>query len=1032
LLSEGSPDEVAGRRDHLARAVSNFDAATIATTHGFCQEVLSGLGVAADLDRNTTFVDDLSDLVTEVVDDLYVRRFHARDRPPFSRREAMEVARIAIANPGAPIEPSSAPAQSPAAMRARLAKAVRRELAVRKHRTSTMSFDDLLTRLRDALRDAGGPEASARLRERYRVVLIDEFQDTDPIQWEIVHRAFGTGDVTLVLVADPKQAIYAFRGADVYAYLEAAKAASTRETLRVNWRSDQDLIDAYDALFDEAQLGDEGILYRRVRAAPANRQSRLSKAPVAAPLRIRVVQRTDPTIDLTDKGFAGKPSALRHVAKDLAGDLVKLLSSAAQIEIPSNDESQERRERVRPGHVAVLVRTHQTAALVREELETVGVPAVINGAGSVFATPAAREWLRLLEAIERPTSSLRAHSAALTSFLGRSAAEVAAADDDDWEEIHRRLHRWANVLRSRGVASLVETIFLEEGLPARVLSELEGERHLTDLRHIGQLLHRAAAGEQLGAAALTTWLGRRIDEAEGDTADEERSRRLDSDAQAVQILTIHRSKGLEFPIVYCPYLWDPQWIPKGVPVFFHDPDADNTRTIDVGLEGASFASHQGQHLIEQRGEELRLAYVALTRARHQAIVWWAGSWGSKDSALARLLFERSADGTVAAFGRSTPSDADATARFEALAASAPGAITVERSYVGSSGRWMGEESVAGSLSAASFDRGLDWIWRRTSYTDLTAGTYEARVGSEPEESVVTDEPPDVAASATVEEDTDGDLTAPSLFGAVSVGLQLGTLVHEVLQSADFAAPNLEEELRVQVARERARRDAEFGDPETLVSGLRAAIETPLGDVSGNLRLRDLEHDDRLDELQFELPLAGGDNPTGSLTLAAIGDVLQRSGDDRLRSYAERLHDPSLRQSVRGFLTGSIDLAARIGSEEDPRFVVVDYKTNWLAGPDDQLIAWHYRPDALATEMARHHYLLQSLLYGVALHRYLRWRLPGYEPDRHFAGVLYLFLRGMSGPDTPMVNGDRCGVFAWRPSAILLNELSDALDGVTVG
>ena len=488
------------------------------------------------------------------------------------------------------------------------------------------------------------------------------------------------------------------------------------------------------------------------------------------------------------------------------------------------------------------------------------VPAVINGAGSVFATPAARDWLRLLEAIERPTSSLRAHSAALTSFLGRSAAEVAAADDDDWEEIHRRLHRWASVLRSRGVASLMETIFLEEGLPARVLSDLEGERHLTDLRHIGQLLHRAAAGEQLGAAALTTWLGRRIDEAEGDTADEERSRRLDSDAQAVQILTIHRSKGLEFPIVYCPYLWDPQWVPKGVPVFFHDADADNSRTLDVGLEGANFASHQRQHLIEQRGEELRLAYVALTRAKHQAIVWWAGSWGSQDSALGRLLFERSPDGTVSAFGSSTPSDADATARFKALAALAPDAISVERSSIGSSGRWMGEESAAGSLSAASFDRGLDWTWRRTSYSDLTADTYEARVSSEPEEKVVTDEPPDVAASATVEEGPNVDLTAPSLFGAVSVSVQIGTLVHEVLQSTDFAAPDLEEELRAHVARERARRDVAVGDPEALVSGLRAAIETPLGDVSGDLRLRDLEQDNRLNELQFELPLAGGDNP----------------------------------------------------------------------------------------------------------------------------------------------------------------------------
>ena len=1032
LLAEGSADELAERRDRLTAAVSDFDAATIATTHGFCQEVLSGLGVAADIDPDSAFVDDLGDLVGEVVDDLYVRRFFAGDTPPFSRAQAMQVANIAVGNPAAPIEPAKAPKESPEAMRARLAAAVRKELELRKHRTATMSYDDLLTRLRDALCEPGVTDAAARLRARYRVALIDEFQDTDPIQWEIVERAFGSGETTLVLVADPKQAIYAFRGADVYAYLEAAKAAKSRATLRVNWRSDQGLIDAYDALFDPSKLGDEGILYRRVRAADANRSSRLHGAPVEAPLRVRVVDRVAAGLQLTKYGYASVGSAREHVAKDLAADIVALLSSEAEIETRDAEGSTERTERVRPGHLAVLVPTHRTSAIVREALEAVGVPAVINGAGSVFATPAAREWLRLMEAVERPSSDLRAHAAGLTSFLGLSANEVAAASEDEWEEVHRRLHRWASVLRARGVASLVETIGLEEGLPARVLSEAEGERHLTDLRHIGQLLHGAATQEQLGAAALTAWLARRIEEAAGGAADEERSRRLDSDAQAVQILTIHRAKGLEFPIVYCPYMWEPGWIPEGEPVFFHDPDDDNVRTIDVGVGGAGFDAHRRQYVIEARGEDLRLAYVALTRARHQAIIWWAGSHASRHSALGRLLFARDEEGDVDAFGSATPTDEEAVARFEKLAEAAPGAISVEDSVPGDPGPWAGEAQETGPLSISPFDRGLDWFWRRTSYSDLTAGAYEARVASEPEEKVVTDEPPAAAQNPSEAPSDDSDLARPSLLAGAPTGVQFGTLVHRVLQAADLAAEDLETELSDRIAEERARRDLELDDPVPLLGGLRGAIETPLGSAVGDLRLRDLTETDRLNELEFELPVAGGDQPSGSLQLGAIAEALRAEGDEPLRAYAERLDDPSLRQSVRGYLTGSIDLAARFGTEREPRFALVDYKTNWLAGPEEELRAWHYRPEVLAAEMGRHHYLLQAILYGVAFHRYLRWRLSDYEPERHFAGVLYLFVRGMSGADTPIVGGERCGVFSWRPSGVLLERLSDAVDGVAVG
>jgi exodeoxyribonuclease V beta subunit len=1031
LLANGTAEEVAQRRKRLTRALADFDAATIATTHGFCQEVLGGLGVAGDVDPDATFVEDVADLIDDVVDDLYVRRFHRRDTPDFDRAQAMRIARIAVENPLVRIEPADAPAESVAAMRRRLALVARDELDDRKRRLAVMTYDDLLTRLDDTLKGPGGDAAAARLRERYRVVLVDEFQDTDPVQWDIMRRAFGDGETTLVLIGDPKQAIYAFRGADVYAYLEAANRADKRATLEVNWRSDQGLIDAYDAVLGGAKLGHEGIVYRRVRAADANQTPRLHNAPVAAPLRIRVVHRDEPSLKLTRGGSVTNASAREYVARDLAADLTTLLSSDAEIEIRARDGGTQRRERIRPGHVAVLVRTHRNAALIRDALDEVDIPAVINGAGSVFGTAPARDWLRLLEAIERPSSPARAASAALTPFLGWSTERVASASEEDREELHRRLHQWARVLRVKGVASLTETVTLVEGLPERVLRTADGERELTDLRHVGQLLHAAATTERMGAAALTSWLRQQIAAAGEDTSDEERSRRLESDAEAVQVLTIHRSKGVEFPIVYYPYLWEPGYIPKDPqPVFFHDPQAGDERVIDVGMDGPDFPAHRRQHEAEQRGEDLRLAYVALTRAQHQAVVWWAPSWDSRHSALGRLLFARDADGNVPPAGGATPKDAAAVARFEGLALDALGAISVERATLGSAAAWAGEAKGAAELSAARFDRELDWRWRRTSYSDITAGAYEARVASEPEERIVDDEealgtPPPPAPAVADDLESDALRAVPSLLAQMPVGVQVGTFVHRVFEATDFAGPDLEAELGERVAAVLARRSVDVGDPEATVAGLRAALETPLGPLLGGKALRDVARADRLDELTFELPLVGGDAPTGRLTLGAVGAVLRAHlpQGDPLAGYADRLDDAVLRQSLRGYLTGSIDLVVRDGE----RFAVVDYKTNWLGAPGEELTAWHHRPAALAAEMQHAHYALQALLYATALHRYLRWRLPGYDPERNLAGVLYLFLRGMVGADAPTIDGTPAGVFAWRAPAALVVELSDVLD-----
>jgi exodeoxyribonuclease V beta subunit len=1027
LLADGPLGDVRERHARLVRALANFDGATIATTHGFCQEVLGGLGIDGDVERDATFVEDPRELLQDVVDDLYVRRFHSRDTPDFDRREAMRIADVAISNPAAPLEPRHAPENTVEAMRVRLAEAARAELDRRKRDLGIMTYDDLLTRLADALRGPGGASAAQRLRERYRVVLVDEFQDTDPVQWEIMRRAFGDGDVTLVLIGDPKQAIYAFRGADVYAYIQAADTAGTRATLDVNWRSDQGLLDAYDALFGRARLGHEGIVYRRVRAAPANQAPRLLGALQPAPLRIRVVDREDPRITRTRKaGTVSNASGRELIARDLAADLASTLASGAEIEL--RDEAGEPcgRERVRPGHVAVLVRTHRNAALVRDALEDVGIPAVINGAGSVFGTTPAGDWLRLLEALERPSSAPRARAAALTPFLGWSAEEVASAGEDRLEELHRRLHAWARLLRTRGVAALAETVTLVEGLPERMLRLHDGERRLTDLRHVAQLLHEAAMAEHAGVTALAQWLRRQIAEAGNDTSDEERSRRLESDAEAVQVLTIHRSKGLEFPIVLFPFLWEPGYIPRDPqPIFFHDPARGDARVVDVGMGGAEFPAHRRRHEAEQRGEDLRLAYVALTRAKHQAVVWWAGSWDSRNSALGRLLFSRREDGTVPPSGSFTPSDAAAIERFEELAAQAPGCISVERADPVPGAVWSDAGPTGAELVAARFGRRLDRGWRRTSYSDITAGAHEARVGSEPEEHLVTDEDDDAGPPTLPSAVADGDAAlrdVPSPLAEMPSGVHVGTFVHRVLEATDFAAPELAAELGTRVDEVLAARSLEIGDRAMVLGGLQAVIETPLGPLLSGARLRDVPRADRLDELDFELPLAGGDVPTGQVDLAAIGAVLR--DDPSLADYAQRLDDPALRSRFRGYLTGSVDLVVRRGD----RFAVVDYKTNWLGAPGEELSAWHYRPPVLAAEMRRSHYVLQALLYTVVLHRYLRWRLPGYDPERNVAGVLYLFLRGMSGAGTPVIGDAPCGVHAWRPPPGVVARLSDVLDG----
>lgn len=1001
LLADASDDEVAARRERLARALAGFDEATIATTHSFCSQMLAGLGLAADADPAAQFVEDIDDLVKEVVDDLYVRVFaDGSDQPFLSHAELLELGRRAVGSDRQaelwPLADDGLPAR-----RRRAAEAVRQEVERRKRLLGLVDYDDWLSLLRDAVADASsGAVACERIASRYRVVMVDEFQDTDPVQWEILRRTFH-GRTTLVLIGDPKQAIYAFRGGDVTTYLAAAAEATTEATLGTNWRSDAALLDALELVLGGAALGHERIVVRPVEAAHGD--GRLTGA--GAPLRLRRLGRTG-----HGRMWRGVPAVapLRDaVACDVAADIVNLLSGPGQFE----------GRPVEPGDIAVLVRTNAQGGLVRETLARAGVPAVFAGGGSVFATPSARSWLRLLEAMEQPHRSGRVRSAALSVFLGHDEAALDESGDELADALGQRLRHWADLLADRGVAAFLEVLTAEEGLPARVLAQPDGERVLTDLRHVGQVLHAAAQRESLGLTALVEWLRRRIAQAAVEGADE-RSRRLESDAAAVQVMTVHVSKGLEFPVVYVPYAWD-RWTPDA-PEVLRLHDDSGRRVLDVGGPGGTgYAEAFRRHAAEESGEDLRLLYVALTRARCQVVAHWAPSGNTASAPLNRLLFGAAGPGTEPAARVQPPADDDAAAALAALEARAAGGIEVGEVGRRALPRWQPADPPAPELSVSAFTRTLDDEWRRTSYSALTRAAHDLAHGqhlaSEPDAPVKDDEQ-DTDTAPVEEPATDGGAGAApagallSPLGDLPGGAAFGTLVHAVLEDLDPEA------LDERCADEVARQLVPGVTAEALADGLRPVLHTPLGDLG--VTLAGIPEADRLAELDFELPLAGGDDAVPHATLADVVALLRRYDLGPLDGYPDLMAglEP---QALRGFLTGSIDAVLRLPG---PVFAVVDYKTNRLGA--EPLSTWDYRPEAMAEEMRRTHYVLQALLYCVALHRYLRWRLPGYVLEQHIGPVLYLFVRGMAGPQTP----DGAGVFSWTPPHGLVAELSDLLAG----
>ena len=944
--------------------------------------------------------------------------------------------------------------ESAEAFKLGFARQARRELVRRKRARNSQSFQDLLYLVRDGLERAPTRGALREsIRARYQAALIDEFQDTDPVQWAIFREVFAEHG-WLYLIGDPKQAIYAFRGADVFTYLAArAEARGRVHTLGVNWRADGRYLAALHHLFGQrGGFGESGIEYVPVRAAPQHATDRLRWSDGARPpLQIRFFDRRFASAH----GWSGKrknnPCALvtkgwleHWLPAWVAADIVALLDSGATLQ--SGPDEPERP--LGPGDIAVLVRKHSQASRVQQALARCGLPAVVSASGSVLASAEAEALQRLLEALLQPAAERPIRAALSSKLVAVRAVALATMDEPEWNDWVARLSSWSRIWRERGVAAALRQISAELSLPARLLGHADGERAMTNLLHLGELLHAAESREQLGPAALAAWLR----EKRGDDTDgaggldrEEAELRLESDAEAVQIVTIHRSKGLEYPVVFCPYLWDGALLQKRDirHLRFHDPARDHSRSLDLGLGGKAQpkASHLSRAERERQCENLRLAYVALTRARHRAVLYWGPVHDAATSPLGSLLHSGAPPETevdrLAATAERLPGRTDRQLWDELceLAHRSRGTIELTRIQAPEPRSWQPPDRAQTTLAARRFSRQrLSRGWRSSSFSALVSGRREPAEQGSPEAEgrdphVDEGARPSLAALAQTAE------LVPLC--AFPRGAEAGTFLHRVLELCDFALAEQPERLRELVGEQLRQHRIAATWQEALCAALRAVLHTPLGQAADEASLAHIARADRLDELGFALPVQEGNEARGArhgLSAAALANVFARHRDPDGpldEPYLAELGALPVEPPLRGFLNGSIDLVFRHRSGGRLRWFLVDYKSNWLGEPsNERSTVYHYHQRAMTEAMAAHHYYLQYHLYTVALHRYLKWRLPhDYDYERDFGGVFYLFLRGMIGADAPRdAEGRPLGVFFDRPPSALVYGLDELLRG----
>jgi exodeoxyribonuclease V beta subunit len=927
--------------------------------------------------------------------------------------------------------------------------ALRLRQAKREHRV--VAFDDMLFNLYDRLHGGEAPGLAAALRARFPAALIDEFQDTDPLQFAVFNTVYRAGDgdaddaPPLFLVGDPKQAIYSFRHADLHTYLQARALAAGCHTLLANQRATAPLIEALNRLFGlnpQAFLQD-GLHYHAVALGAKPRPLLRDDTEPRAPLQVWTLPR-----DARSGAPLLKPRASAAAADTCAGEIARLLDAAAQGRISVGERA------LRAGDIAVLVRSHAQGSVMRQALAALGVGSVELSLASVFKSPDAEELERVLAAMLEPAREGLLKAALATRWLGYDAARIEALSGDEaaLSALLQGLAFHHQTWRGRGVGFMLRQWLHAEQVPARLLAQSDGPRRLTNLLHLAECLHQAER-EQTSPEALLRWLQAQRDD---DRGDETTQLRLESDRNLVQIVTIHKSKGLEYPIVFCPFLWDGR-MPSGSDgldgLTRHDEQGQAVIDYRAGLD-ADFdeALARAEARLEAAAEYMRLIYVALTRAVQRCYLV-AGAYrnksgkGSSTNEGGRALL----NWLVAGNGMS-PADwlsskrkpaepAEINAAWAALALGMPAGTLPDSLAVAPlpAARRLPlppPDGDAARLQALPPPAQLGEAWWIGSYSALIQGA--TGTGTAQPTAGGTLVPPlgEPAGSDRAAADHDlraeplpGDLPAdlpaelPEAWPAEAIddddilgfprGAAAGECVHAAFEWAEFT-----DAATWPAAINRALRQhppAALADDDGAAAASQAAawaamLQRLLGDVlnlplpvgtAQPLRLAQVPPGRRLAELEFHLHAPRLDAPRLNATLAALGYT------------SSALDFPSLR----GFLKGFVDLVF----EHDGRYFIADWKSNHLGTR-----AADYSAAGLATAMAEHHYHLQYLVYSVALHRWLAARLPGYRFEQHFGGALYLFVRGVR-PGWRRDDGTPAGVFFHRPSFEAITRLSALFD-----
>ncbi|HTE87331.1 MAG TPA: 3'-5' exonuclease, partial [Terriglobales bacterium] len=785
----------------------------------------------------------------------------------------------------------------------------------------------------------------------------------------------------LFLIGDPKQAIYGFRGADVFTYLKASQIAGQTFTLKENWRSESCLVRSVNTVFSASS---QPFVLKGIRFHPVEAKGEADKK------RILVDGKTEPAFHIwfwnRTGGEINKGAANKELPSIVASEIVDLLNGKTTL----GDR------KLLPEDIAVLVTENRQAQLVQDALSERSVPSVLYTGASLFDSREVLETERVLMAIADPTNESQLMAALGTDLIGYTGSKIEemAKLETEWQQILERFRDYLDLWVQKGFIQMFRSFMQREQVRLRLLAFPNGERRLTNLLHVAELLHRASVENRLGVSGLLKWIGQQR-ELEGQVA-EEHQLRLETDEKAVKLVTIHKSKGLEYPVVFCPFSWKGANIEhRGEEqVFFHE-NGDGGLVRDLG--SADYDSHKHQARVERLAENVRLFYVALTRAKHRCYLVWGAFRDAATSAPAWLMHPPATPDPdpITAQESNFPGLDDNRLRedLSKLAEQSKGAdgkptIEVRDLPEPTHEKFEFSSSSTPALNYRRFTGTIARDWRISSFSSLTA--------NQNEESPDHDE---LGAGAR------GEFVAAGIF-TFPRGAKPGTCLHKILEGLDFTQWNqpATNDLVCEQLVAHGLSAADFSN--VIVEMLGKVMTARLDERVPDLTFEKITTAQRLHELEFYFPLQ-------KISPQLIRNLLQE-----YQFFGDR--DPGSREQeglsfapVQGMLKGFIDLIF----EFNGRFYLVDWKSNWLGGRIED-----YAPSALECEIRRRHYYFQYQLYTVALDRYLRLRLPGYEYEKHFGGVYYLFLRGID-PARP-----EFGIYRARLSESFVSGLDRLLTG----